>query len=151
MAVIRSLHVAPNTRATIPIHAYINNIWQAPNTIQWLDFIAYYEGIVILYALSGFGEEKLDVFLQTRIVLRRIIFIHIHGNCQGQTDNTTAVLRSQGFHVDELWEQEFTGRRTRILNFKTFFESNSIENRLNPRDGIFGGLTKDKLFSNGYM
>ncbi|GIY99726.1 hypothetical protein CEXT_661881 [Caerostris extrusa] len=40
---------SPNTRATIPIHGYINNKRQSPGTVRWLDFIAYMK--LLLYVM----------------------------------------------------------------------------------------------------
>ncbi|GIY99731.1 uncharacterized protein CEXT_661911 [Caerostris extrusa] len=106
---------SPNTRATIPIHVYINNTNQSPDTIRWLQYIAYNEGIAIRHAHKGSGEE------QARFYYGRPIFYdpyHVHSmkdvymaTIKEKIDKTSAVIRSQDIHVVKLWELEFTEQK----------------------------------------
>ncbi|GIY16898.1 DNA-directed DNA polymerase [Caerostris darwini] len=74
----------------------------------------------------------------------------IHGHCQGETDMTSAVLRSNGFQVVELWEHEFAEQKKKNQKLQKFSESHSIQVRLNPRDAFFDGCKKAlRLFYEG--
>ncbi|GIY68317.1 uncharacterized protein CEXT_220931, partial [Caerostris extrusa] len=74
----------------------------------------------------------------------------MHGNCQEKPDKTSAVLRSKGFQVVELWEHEFAEQKKKNPQLQKFLESHSIQDRLNQRDAFFGGRTNAlQLFYEG--
>ncbi|XP_035213262.1 uncharacterized protein LOC118187165 [Stegodyphus dumicola] len=59
MATYRSGHIQPDTIAMVPTHGYINLTHYSPDSIRWLDFVAYSEGLKIQHALNGSGEHKI--------------------------------------------------------------------------------------------
>ncbi|GIX93570.1 DNA-directed DNA polymerase [Caerostris darwini] len=137
MAVFRSLHVTPNTIAMVPIHGYVNDIRYSPDSIRWLDFVSHNENIIILHALNGTDSVH---------PLKGISMATV----KEKTDMTSAVLRSKGYQVVELWEHEFAEQKKKNPQLQKFLESHSIQDRLNPRDAFFGGRTNAlKLFYEG--
>ncbi|GIY25793.1 uncharacterized protein CEXT_134211 [Caerostris extrusa] len=135
MAVFRSLHVTPNTIAMVPIHGYVNDIRYSPDSIRWLDFVSHNENIVILHALNGTGEKKIHGIFVDGYCLETNTVYQFHGcfyhgcpicydsdsvhplkgismaTVKEKTDMTSAVLRSEGFQVVELWEHEFAEQK----------------------------------------
>lgn len=59
MAVYRSKHIQDKTIAMVPIR-YYNATNFSVDSIRWLDFVAFTEGISIQHALNGFGEKKIS-------------------------------------------------------------------------------------------
>lgn len=59
MATYRSKHIQPDTIAMVPLHGYINRTNYSPDSIRWLDFVAFSQGLPIQHALNNTGERKI--------------------------------------------------------------------------------------------
>ncbi|XP_035230817.1 uncharacterized protein LOC118202735 [Stegodyphus dumicola] len=179
MATYRIGHIQPDTIAMVPTHGYINLTHYSPDSIRWLDFVAYSEGLKIQHALNGSGEHKIagisvDGFLPRNTNrlsvsgVRKGCFFHgcsscydgdiihplergFHGNVEREkTEETTRKLRTQGLTVIEMWEHEFQRQNEENLDLQAFLDQHHLRDRLNPRESFFGGRTNAlKLFHEG--
>ena len=61
MATYRSKHIKENTIAMVPVHGNLINTKYSPDSLRWLDYIAFSEGISIEHGLIGSGEERISV------------------------------------------------------------------------------------------
>lgn len=59
MATYRSDHIQPETIAMVPVHGYTSKTNFSPDSIRWLDFVAFSQGLHIQHALNGTGERKI--------------------------------------------------------------------------------------------
>lgn len=67
-----------------------------------------------------------------------------------KTEETTKMLRDQGFSVVEIWEHEFAKLKKEDTDLQKFLKSHQVQDRLNPRNAFFGGRTNAvKLFHEG--
>ncbi|KFM83193.1 putative DNA polymerase, partial [Stegodyphus mimosarum] len=67
-----------------------------------------------------------------------------------KTEETTRKLRTQGFHVIEMWEHEFQREKEENPDLQAFLDQHHLRDRLNPRESFFGGRTNAlKLFHEG--
>lgn len=57
MATYGSRHIKPDTIAMVPVHGYVNKSNYSLDSIRWLSFVAFREGITIQHALNGLGEK----------------------------------------------------------------------------------------------
>ena len=44
----------------VPVHGYLNNTKYSPDSLRWLDYIAFSEGISIEHARIGSGEKRIS-------------------------------------------------------------------------------------------
>ncbi|XP_035222242.1 uncharacterized protein LOC118195102 isoform X3 [Stegodyphus dumicola] len=174
MATYRSGHIQPDTIAMVPTHGYINSTNYSPDSIRWLDFVAASEGLQIQHALNGSGEHRVagisvDGFCQETQTVYQFQGCFFHGcsSCydgdiihplkgvsmatlREKTEETTRKLRTQGFHVIEMWEHEFQREKEENPDLQAFLEQHHLRDRLNPRESFFGGRTNAlKLFHEG--
>lgn len=82
MAAFRSNHILPDTIAMVPVHGYINRTNFSPDSIRWLDFESFSQGVHIQHALNGTGERKIagvsvDGFCKETNTIYQYQVIHI--------------------------------------------------------------------------
>ncbi|XP_035234161.1 uncharacterized protein LOC118205994 [Stegodyphus dumicola] len=174
MATYRSGHIQPDTIAMVPTHGYINSTNYSPDSIRWLDFVAASEGLQIQHALNGSGEHRVagisvDGFCQETQTVYQFQGCFFHGcsSCydgdiihplkgvsmatlREKTEETTRKLRTQGFHVIEMWKHEFQREKEENPDLQAFLDQHHLRDPLNPRESFFGGRTNAlKLFHEG--
>ncbi|XP_035228066.1 uncharacterized protein LOC118200234 [Stegodyphus dumicola] len=174
MATYRSGHIQPDTIAMVPTHGYVNSTNYSPDSIRWLDFVAASEGIAIQHALNGSGEHRIagisvDGFCQETETVYQFQGCFFYGcslcydgdiihplkgvsmaTLREKTEETTRKLRTQGFHVIEMWEHEFQREKEENPDLQAFLDQHHLRDRLHPRESFFGGRTNAlKLFHEG--
>lgn len=83
MASYRAKHVQPQTIGMIPRNGYVNETRFSPDSIRWLDFVAYKQGLRIQHALNNTGERKIagvsvDGYCEeTKTVFQYHVSIHL--------------------------------------------------------------------------
>ena len=60
MAEYRSKRIQDNTIAIVPVRGYVSKNNYSSDSIRWLDYTAFSEGIHIQHALNGLGERKIN-------------------------------------------------------------------------------------------
>lgn len=58
-----------------------------------------------------------------------------------KTADMTAMFRSRGYVVVEMWEHTFQSMKRTSETLKNFVDSCEIMDRLKPRDAFYGGRT----------
>lgn len=58
-----------------------------------------------------------------------------------KTKDTTELLRSKGYTVEEMWEHDFQKEKKVNSQLQDFLKQHELQDRLEPRDAFFGGRT----------
>lgn len=67
-----------------------------------------------------------------------------------KTEECTKELRGKGYTVIEMWEHNFLLAKEKDEDLRHFLEKHELVDRLDPRDGFFGGRTNAiKLYHEG--
>jgi hypothetical protein len=165
--VYRKKHMKENSIGLIPENGYHPKQNTSKKARQWLKYIAESQNIYIIHAMNSdefkIGPYYVDGICHEKKIIFEFHGCHWHGCTVCFTPDTYSNIKKntmkeindmhnlriayiqnnmpEGYQLIQIWEHEWDDLCISKEEIKKFVQQNPIQNRLNPRNCMFGGRT----------
>ena len=171
--VYRSMLMEPKSIGVIPLNGFNPSENSSHVALQWIKYQSFIENQYIQHSRNGgeikFGKYSVDGYCKNTKTVYEFNGCYWHGcqkcfnsssfnhlkkeYCSSSFKKTNDRLLELKYMLPDhkfvvMWECEFNEKKKKSLELKNFLETKcDISERLNPRDGLFGGRTNSiKLY-----